>query len=62
MSRNEEIDVWKVSMDGSYCVCLTKEDAIQTAGEEYVESGEAVLTEERMTRAEFDALPEFDGF
>ncbi len=61
-ASSDAIDVWKVEMHGTYCICTSEADAIQTTGEEYLKSGEAVITQERMSEADFAALPEFDGF
>lgn len=56
------MDVWKVIIGGSRCYVETEQDAKDMAGQEAIEGGEAVITEEKMHREIFENLPEFQGF
>lgn len=50
----------KVDLDGTYCICELHE-AADIAGE-WSEDNDYTITQVRMTRRQFEALPEFAGF
>lgn len=56
MNENEET-YYRIELDGSWCICKSVEDVIDDEDRD-----QYVITEVRMTRAQFEALPEFDGF
>lgn len=51
---------WRVTVDGTHCICDTEDDARATAG--YEDAPDAKIEPVQMTEAEFAALGEFDGF
>ena len=48
---------YRVELDGSWCICERVDDIL---GDEDRE--DYTITEVRMTRRQFEALPEFEGF
>lgn len=51
----------RVELDGSWCICELR-DATDIAGDWNADSNDYTITQVRMTRRQFEALPEFEGF
>lgn len=60
MNTEEMIDVWKVTVYGASCFVDKEEDALELAGCDHREG--VTITKEMMSRAQFESLPDFDGF